>query len=404
MSRFTFKPQKTGEESQRSNALFLIAVLMLWGLGIFTLLIATPDTASRLFVTKSKYYFVQRQLVFSAVGFAGFVFFTLLPFRIMKKYLGIFVLGVLALCFFPMLPGIGTSSHGAARWVIIPHLGRFQPSEFAKFAVVLYLANLFEKYLDTDDVDQKNFLYPMLGLFAFVLVVFLQKDFSTGLFIFIVGCVMFFISGAKMNWFGPLMLLAIPLVWILIAIEPYRLNRLLSFFNPDEYALSYGYQRAVAARAITSGGIWGNGLGTGMTGLNIPEIQTDYIFAGWSNAMGFVGVIAYFGLLIFFAFQGYKIAFMCQTRFGCYGAFGCTTMILLQSLMNVAVVCGVFPTTGIPLPFFSSGGSSLFVTLCMCGFILNAAHALEEDETMIYEKNDRNKKFETFNGVVVDYE
>jgi len=105
----------------------------------------------------------------------------------MKKYLGIFVLGVLALCFFPMLPGIGTSSHGAARWVIIPHLGRFQPSEFAKFAVVLYLANLFEKYLDTDDVDQKNFLYPMLGLFAFVLVVFLQKDFSTGLFIFIVG-------------------------------------------------------------------------------------------------------------------------------------------------------------------------------------------------------------------------
>ena len=403
MAGFRIKPGISGENTQRESMFFLISVLLLWGLGIFTLFVCTPSTAERLFV--DKYYFVTRQLVFSAVGFVILIAFALVPLKLIRKFLPIFVLGTFVFCFLPMLPKIGSSSHCASRWVVIPHVGRFQPSEFAKFAVIHYLANLFEKYLGGTHTEEKNFLYPLLGLFAFVVVVFMQKDFSTGLFIFVIGVIMFFVSGAKMNWFIPLVLLAIPCIILLIVMEPYRLERVISHLHPSEYELTTGYQRSAASRAIINGGLWGNGMGSGLTSIHIPEIQTDYIFAGWCNAMGLLGVGAYFALLIFFSWRGFLIAFSTTSRFCSYGAFGCTAAILLQSMVNIGVVCGFLPTTGIPLPFFSSGGSSLIVTMAMCGFIMNCSHAGDDDLEVIsnYEENTKtNSKFETIGGVVVE--
>ena len=172
MSNFRIKPGIPGESHERDGLFFLISVLILWGLGILTLFVCTPSTAERLFV--DKYYFVTRQLVFSAIGFVIMIVLALVPLKIIRKFLPVFVLGTFLTCFLPLIPKIGTTSHGASRWVIIPHVGGFQPSEFAKFAVVLYLANLFEKYLGATHTEEKNFLYPLLGLFAFVIVVFLQ--------------------------------------------------------------------------------------------------------------------------------------------------------------------------------------------------------------------------------------
>ena len=132
-------------------------------------------------------------------------------------------------------------------------------------------------------------------------------------------------------------------------------------------------------RAISAGGFWGNGIGTGLVRINsIPEIQADYIFAGWTEAMGLFGVIVYLFLLGFFSYRGYRTAMLCPKRFDAYTAFGCVTIILLQSLINCAVVCGLFPTTGIPLPFFSLGGSSIIVTLAMSGILLNASRCEEK--------------------------
>ncbi|MEE3314602.1 MAG: FtsW/RodA/SpoVE family cell cycle protein [Treponema sp.] len=392
MGRFTFQTGKIGEDSKSGNTLFLVSVILLWGLGIFTVLISTPDAVARLpFLSeKSRYYFVARQLMFSFMGIIGFLFFAFIPFRLLRKFLGFFVIGSLIFCILPILPFFGKASHGAARWVNIPHLGRFQPSEFAKLAVVMYLANLFDKYLVLDSDSQKEYgLYPMLGLFLFVIVIILQKDFSTSVFIFLVGTVMFFASGAKMSWFLPVMILAVPVILLLIFIEPYRINRLIAFFKPEELNMTTGYQRATSENVISLGGIWGNGVGTGMSVLNIPEIQTDYIFAGWVNAMGLVGVIAYCVVLVFFAIRGYKIAVTTPSRFGSYGSFGFTTLILLQSLINIGVVCGALPTTGIPLPFFSSGGSSMIATFCMCGFILNASSTTDDEDGNILNLGNR---------------
>ena len=410
MSDFRFFPGRSGEVQKKNDAVFIVSVILLWGLGVFTLFVSTPDTAERLF--NKKYYFVVRHLVWSVFGFASMALFAVMPLRFLRKHLGILVTAIFVLCLFALIPFFGFQRNGASRWIRIPYLGRFQPSEFAKFAVVLYLANLFNRYLGQSDVEQKNFLYPLVGLFAFVIVIFLQRDFSTGLFIFMVGCLMFFVSGARMSWFGPLVLLAIPAAVLMIVIEPYRLMRIISFLKPDEYMMNEGYQQFASERAIISGGMWGAGLGTGLVNVSrIPEVQSDYIFAGWAAAMGFVGVFAYIALLVFFAWRGFYISLNCQNRFASYGAFGCTAMIVLQSLLNVAVVCGALPTTGIPQPFFSSGGSSLVVTLCMCGFILNASHSEEGDdddsdlESYKRSSEKNNTRFESFNGVeVTNYE
>ncbi len=375
MSNFAFKADRPVGTYNKSDILFVISVLLLWGLGIFTLYVCTPYTGERLF--HDRYYFVTRQLVWSLIGFAGLVFFALVPMRTVNKALPFFVLGSLILCMRAFIPGIGSNRKGASRWIYVFNIFTIQPSEFAKFAVVLFLANLFSKHREE---RQKSFAYPLAGLFVFVSVIFLQKDFSTGVFIFVIGCILFFACGARMTWFLPLVMLAIPAMVFMVTIEPYRLNRVIAFFHPEEFAMTSGYQEMSSQRAITAGGFWGNGVGEGLVEVfKIPEVQTDYIFAGWADSMGLIGVSAYFVLLLFFAFRGVVISLNCGNCFASYAAFGFVCIIVLQSLLNCAVVCGAAPTTGMPLPFFSSGGSSLVVTLCMCGLIINASRCDDED-------------------------
>ena len=379
MSAFMFHAARPVEKYHKSDILFMMMVLLLWGLGLFTLFVCTPEKGERLF--NNRYYFVIRQLVWSVVGFASLAFFAMIPIRVLRKLLPFIVLGSLLLCIIAIVPSLGSMRKGASRWISLSRYWTVQPSEFAKFAVILFLSNLFDKQAREDGGTQKEFYYPLIGLFIFVITIFLQKDFSTGVFMFIVGCLMFFVSGARMSWFGPLVLLAIPTVAFMIAIEPFRLMRVISFLNPDEYSLTTNYQILASQRAITAGGVWGNGLGSSFSDVyKIPEVQTDYIFAGWADSMGLLGVAAYFCALLFFAWRGYRTALLCRDRFAAYAAFGCISMIFIQSLMNCAVVCGAVPTTGITLPFFSSGGSSLVVTLSMCGFVINASRCDTDDD------------------------
>ena len=167
----------------------------------------------------------------------------------------------------------------------------------------------------------------------------------------------------------------------MISMNQFRLQRVLGWIRPDEYATTVSYQSLAAKRAISAGGLWGNGIGIGLYRINsIPEIQSDYIFAGWAEAMGFIGVLGYFILICFFAWRGYRTAFICPDRFTAYATFGCVSLIVLQSLINTLVVSGLLPSTGITLPFFSLGGSSIMITLAMCGFILNASRCEKIEE------------------------
>jgi cell division protein FtsW len=167
----------------------------------------------------------------------------------------------------------------------------------------------------------------------------------------------------------------------MITSEQYRVERIIGYLNPNEGTSSFNYQVIASKNAVSAGGFWGMGIGRGLSKLDsIPEVQADYIFAGWAEAMGYIGVVLYFVLLVFFAYRGYKTAFKNPDKFSALSTFGCVSAIVLQSLVNTMVVCGLLPTTGINLPFFSLGGTSIIVTLAMCGFIVNASRCEKIDE------------------------
>lgn len=406
MSNYTFYADRPVEKYRRTDKVFLVTTILLWGIGMFTLYITTTNTV-KLF--DNKYYFVQRQLISSAIGFAGLVFMSLIPMDKLRKLLPVIVIGSLLLCMLTFVPGIGIERNGSRRWIRLPFLSTFQPSEAAKFAVVLFLANLFDKqnksFEDNNQISDQNRVLPaIIGLVVFVLLIFLQKDFSTGMLVFVTGILMFFITGAKLSWLGPFTILAIPAAILMISIEPYRIKRVAAFLRPDEFAQTEGYQLFASKRAISSGGLWGNGFGSGLVKINnIPEVQADYIFAGWTEAMGLIGVIIYFIILVIFAWRAILIFTSTPDRFAAYASAGFIIIIVVQSLLNCAVVCGAVPTTGINLPFFSSGGSSIIFTLCMCGFILNASHCDSPELNYGNERrNERKEKINELDEIMVD--
>ena len=349
---------------------FVVSVILLLCLGLITLYASSVSYATRAF--DDSFYFVKRQLISAGIGLFCLFIFSIIDLDFVRKVLPIIFIGTLVLCAMTFLPFIGVERNGARRWIKLPLLGTFQPSEVAKFSIILFLANFFDKKHDVLKESGFNIGQAVFGLFFTVLLVFLQDDFSTAFFIMIVGLSMFYIAGIKLGWFLGFCVFSLPIVILFIFTESYRVKRLIAFFNPEQYSHGVNYQINASQRAISNGGILGEGFGSGLKKVTgIPEAQADFIFAGWAEAMGFLGVIIFFCLIIYFAFRGYKIAFRCEDKFRSFAVFGIITSIVLQVLLNCGVVCGALPATGIPLPFFSSGGSSLIITLLMCGVVIN---------------------------------
>lgn len=377
MNQYDFYAHKPAETYHKCDIWLLVSILLLWGLGMFTALVCSQGYAARFF-NNDAYYFVKRQLICSAAGAVLFFMFLLLDMESIKKLVIVIVLFTLVLCICTFIKPLSVEKNGARRWIKLPLNFTFQPSELVKFTVVLYLASYFDKL--NEDVSGEKDVMPCVGIFlSMVGLVLFQKDFSTSTFILLIGILMFFVAGVKLRWVFPFLLIAIPIVIIVIASEQYRIERIIGFLKPSEGGQSFNYQANASKAAISAGGFWGVGIGRNLSKLNsIPEVQADYIFAGWTEAMGYIGVIIYLLLLVFFAWRGYKAAFSCPDRFAAYASFGCVSIIFMQSLVNCMVVCGLLPPTGIPLPFFSVGGSSIIISLAMCGFILNSSRCQEK--------------------------
>lgn len=376
---FTFFTERPASSYRKADSSLVVMTLLLWGLGLVTLYICSSGFGERAFGDGT--HFVVRQLLSSLVGFVALCFFASVKLEAIRRLLPVIVFGSIILCLLTFVPGVGVERNGARRWIRLPFFSTFQPSESIKFAMVLFLANLFDKQARAVTEEEKSVFPAFIGLIVFTGVIFAQQDFSSGMFVFLLGLVLFFVSGSKLSWLIPFAGLGIPLALLMVLLEPFRVNRLIGFFAPDSYQQTFNYQSFAARRAIGAGGFWGQGIGSGLTHINsIPEVQSDYVFAGWAEAMGLLGVVLYFVILGFFAWRAFTCACRCSDRFGAYGTFGCATAIVAQSLMNIAVVGGVIPTTGIPLPFFSSGGSSIIFTLAMCGFMINASR-FESTET-----------------------
>ncbi len=382
MHNFNFFAEKPDSIYRKSDSLFIVLVMLLWGIGMVTLQFCSANYGQRFF--GNSLHFVQRQLISSLVGFVLLVFFAVADVEKVRKVLPIIVLGSIILSLLTFIPGIGVERNGARRWIKIPYFSTFQPSEALKFSMVLFLANLFDKQAKLPEED-RSVVPALVGLLVFSVIILCQQDLGTAFFVLVLGLAIFFVTGAKLLWFFPVVLLLIPFGLIFILTEPYRVNRIIGFIAPDSFAQSLNWQINGSKRAITDGGLFGQGIGSGLTKLGgVPEIQSDYVFAGWAEAMGFFGVILYLCILGLFLWRVYKICMTCGNRFASIASFGFGAVIVAQSLLNIAVVAGVVPTTGIPLPFFSSGGSSMMVTLAMCGFIINSSRIEQTEDSVFF--------------------
>lgn len=368
---FSIVADRPLEKYKKCDISLILLSILLWGIGVFTLYVCSGNYGTRAF--NDSLYFVKRQLISSCLGFMFFIAFAAFSMDTIKRFLPLMVVIALVLSIMTFIPGIGIEVNGARRWIRLGFM-TFQPSEMVKFVIVLYLANYFEKQARIVDPFDKTVFPAVLVCFVMVGSIVIQSDMSTSIFVSALAILLFIASGSKIFWLVPVMSILVPLSALFVFLEPYRLNRIIGFLDQDSYLQTLNYQTYAARRAIAAGGFWGQGLGSNLSRINsIPEIQSDYIFAGWVESMGYFGVLVYFALLALFAWRGLHCALTAKSRFASIAAFGFIVSIVAQSVMNVAVVGGVIPTTGIPLPFFSSGGSSILFTLATCGFLVNAS-------------------------------
>ena len=263
-------------------------------------------------------------------------------------------------------------SNGASRWIKLGGLS-FQPSELAKFVMVLYAANALKRM----ETFKRKSWRPVLKVFAVTgilsgIIIVLQSNLSIGAIVAIIALMLIFLSGASfMQWFLPVLLGGGSLIMALL-LKPYRLQRLLSFSKPFEDAQGSGHQLVQSLYALTSGGVFGRGIGMSrLKALWLPEANNDFIFAVIVEELGFIGGIVLILLILVLISRGIKIALHAKDNFGRLLATGITGVFALQSLINIAVVIGAFPVTGVTLPFISAGGTSLFVNLTAVGVLMN---------------------------------
>lgn len=381
MGGYSFFADRPVEQYRKSDLGFSVAVILLLGFGLFTLYFCSQSYAARIF--NDSFYFIRRQSICAVVGLVGFFVLAFMPVGTVRKILPLLTLITLIFCVMTFIPGLSVEKNGARRWVKMPFNFTLQSSELVKFTVIIYLANYFDKQAAIPVIEERNVAKAVGMMLLLIGMVLVQKDFSTSAFLFAFCCFFFWSCGMKIRWVWFVGIIAVLGFTYFLLSEEYRIERIISFLNPNERLDSGNYQSMAAKRAISAGGFWGAGIGSKLVQSNrIPEVQADYIFASWAEAMGLSGVICYFFMLAFFVWRGIKIAVCCRNRFASFASFGFVVVIALQSLINCAVVCGALPSTGIPLPFFSLGGSSIIVTLCMCGFIVNASRCdTEEEET-----------------------
>lgn len=348
--------------------LYATAALFFGGL----LILASSSMVISVKNSGSPLFYVGRQLLVG--GGIGTILFSLAfftPYRKLKKValpgmiLSFIMLAVL------FVPELGYSWGGARRWLTLGPIS-FQPSEFLKLAFVIYLAS----WLDARRREVSSVSYGMIPFCIMLAVVgmflVMQPDIGTLGVIAISAVLLYFLGGGKKSQIVTLGMLGLCLLFVLIQIAPYRLNRLTVFLNPGTDPQGIGYQITQASIAIGSGGFFGEGFGRGLQKYNyLPEPMGDSIFAIFAEEMGFLGATGLIILFGFFFWRGMTIARNAPDSFGKLLAAGISISIMTQAVINMGAISGLLPLTGIPLPFISYGGTSLAITLASVGILLN---------------------------------
>ncbi len=353
--------------------LIVTIILVCFGL----MMVYSASNVVAIYKYNDSFYFIKRQILFAIIGFILMYIVCKINTDKFKKYSNIFFIISLITLILVLLPGIGLVRGGARSWIGFGSFS-FQPAEFMKLSLIMLLS----KYLSQNDKDLnkfKNFLLVLIIIFLIFGLIMLQPDFGTGV-VLVVSCfLLLFCSGAPLKYFILLISIGIAGIIVLIASAPYRIERILAFLDPWQDPLGSGFQTIQSLYAISPSGLFGLGFNNSMQKhFFLPEPQNDFIFAIVCEELGLIGA---FILLILFAFLIYRIIYISthlEEPYYRYLSLGIGLIYFTQIFINVGVVIGLLPVTGITLPIISYGGSSLVLSMVMIAIVLNLSKRMEQ--------------------------
>lgn len=353
----------------RPDMILLWAILALLSIGV--IMVYSSSAVKGYLQYNDPYHFLKMEGIWVTLGLAAMVLSMRLDLRLLRKWAKPALYLAIVLLIMVKIPGVGRKVNGADRWIGLGPLS-VQPSEIIKLAMVLVMSHI----LALQPYKIRSFrkgLLPVLGLLGLIAgLIMLQPDLGTTLVIAGTTFFMLIAAGARAGHLTALGGAGLFLVVAAIAAAPYRMRRILAFLDPWADPSGKGYQTIQALLALGPGGLFGLGLGhSKQKFLYLPENHTDFIFAMIGEELGFIGATLVVLLFFLFAWRGFKVAMGAADAFSGLLAVGLTSMVVIQAMVNMGVVSGVLPVTGITLPFLSYGGTSLVFTLLGVGVLLN---------------------------------
>jgi cell division protein FtsW len=360
---------KPGSYLRFFDPVLLFTVGLLSGMGVIMVYSASCEIAVRQF--GNEYYFFSRQMAYLAIGFLAMICAALFPYRLYRPFvyvilvLSVFLLSVL------LVEGVGHTAGGATRWLRVSWIS-FQPTEFARLALIIFMAYSLTKKQPQVEQASIGFFPHVLVLLLFSILIMMQPDFGGIIILWMMAWIIMFIGRVRLFHLFSAFIVIIPVAtWILFSAE-YRIKRYTTFLDPWQSPLGEGYQIIHAMMAFNSGGIFGQGFGEGYQKLfYLPAPHTDFIFSVVGEEGGFLLVLSVISLFLILMWRGLQIAAAARDSFGSFIAAGISASIALQAVVNMGVNLSLLPTKGLTLPFLSYGGSSLVFNLLCVGILMN---------------------------------
>jgi len=354
---------------RKFDPIILIATVTLICIGIVMIYSSSAIIAMERY--NDPYFFLKRQAIWVAMGCIAMALILRLDYSTIRMFTYPAIVITVVLLVLLMIPQFSREIGGARRWL---HIGpiNFQPSELAKFTLILYIAHSLVK--NDDKLRDFTFGYlPNLAILVlFFLLIFFQPDLGTALVLAMVVFTLFFVAGVRFSYIFYSFLMIIPFLCVTVLGVAYRKIRILAFLNPWDDPLGTGFQIIQSFLAFGRGNILGLGLGQGKQKLfYLPEPHTDFIFSVIGEELGLIGTVGVIALFAILVWRGIRISLRSPDLFGTYLSLGITLMIGIQAIVNMGVAVGLLPTKGLPLPFISLGGSSLLISMISIGMLLN---------------------------------
>ena len=357
--------------------ILFITVLIMLGLGLIMVLSASSPSA--ISEGRSSYHYFLIQAISAVIGIIMMLIISKINYKFWGKLYKPIYIGSILILFAVLIPGLGYSANNATRWINLKFT-TFQPSELVKIGMIIFFARYLTEHKNKIKNFAPGFIYPLLWVAPIILIlVFVQSHLSGAIIIALLVVILMLMAGTRLRYFltfGVAGLGAVGAGLYFLAtkynIGLYRLKRITAFLDPWADPTEGGWQIIQSLYAIGSGGLFGVGLGNSTQKyLYLPEPQNDFIFSVIAEELGFVGCLVVIILFAIFIWRGVVIAMKAPDSFGSLVAIGITSLVALQAVINMAVVTSSIPNTGMPLPFFSYGGTALLILLCSVGILLN---------------------------------